>query len=71
MNIVMCMSTFLYIRIQYVIRELYVCMCVHGLSGASNSETPWIVALQCSLSVRFSGQEYWSWVAVYFSRGSS
>ena len=69
------MCIFVYIHIQYVIRELYicvcVCVCVLGLSGVSSSETPWIVALQGPMSMRFFGQDYWSWVAIYFSRGSS
>ena len=33
-----------------------------------NSGTPWTVAGQGSLSVGFSRQEYWSWVAIPFSR---
>ena len=57
----MYMCIFVYIHIQYVIRELYicvcVCVCVLGLSGVSSSETPWIVALQGPMSMRFFGQE--------------
>ena len=33
--------------------------------------TPWTVTCQASLSMRFSRQEYWSWVAISSSRGSS
>ena len=29
-------------------------------SGVSNSENPWMVARQASLSMKFSRQEYWS-----------
>ena len=39
------------------------CVCAHVLSGFSHVylfATPWIVALQASLSIGFSKQEYWS-----------
>ena len=35
------------------------CMCV-SRSVMSNSETPWTVDCQASLSMEFSRQEYWS-----------
>ena len=37
--------------------EYYVCV---SLSIASNSATPWTVAHQVPLSIRFRRQEYWS-----------
>ena len=33
--------------------------------------TPWTVAYQAPLSMGFSRQEYWEWVAISFSRRSS
>ena len=33
--------------------------------------TPWTVAWQAPLSMKFSRQEYWSWVAYSSSKGSS
>ena len=33
---------------------------VVSCSVVSNSVTPWTVACQASLSIEFSGQEYWS-----------
>ena len=33
--------------------------------------TPWTVAHQDPLSMKFSRQEHWSWVAISYSRGSS
>ena len=33
--------------------------------------TPWTVAYQASLSLGIPRQEYWSWVIISFSRGSS
>ena len=33
--------------------------------------TPWTLACQAPQSMRFPGPEYWSEVAIYFSRGSS
>ena len=33
--------------------------------------TPWTVAYQAPLSMGFSRQQYWSGVAISFSRGSS
>ena len=38
---------------------------------SDSSVTPWTVAHQASLSMGFPRQEYWSWVAISFSRGSS
>ena len=35
-------------------------LAVYGLSGAQLSATPWTVALQASLTMEFSRQEYWS-----------
>ena len=35
------------------------------------SATPWSVAHQAPLSIEFSRQEYWRWVAISYSRGSS
>ena len=36
-------------------------------SVMSNSATPWTAAYQAPPSMRFSRQEYWSWVAIAFS----
>ena len=33
--------------------------------------TPWTIAHQAPLSMKFSRKEYWSWVAISFSTGSS
>ena len=33
--------------------------------------TPWTIAHQAPLSMKFSRKEYWSWVAIYFSTGAS
>ena len=33
--------------------------------------TPWTVAHQAPLTMGFSRQEYWSWVAISFSREAS
>ena len=33
--------------------------------------TPWTIACQAPLSMWFPRQEYWDWVAILFSRGSS
>ena len=46
---------------------------VKSLSGVQLSVTPWTIhiAHQAPLSMRFSRQEYWSGVAMSFSRGSS
>ena len=33
--------------------------------------TPWIIACQAPLSMTFPWWEYYKWVAIYFSRGSS
>ena len=33
--------------------------------------TPWTVAHQAPLSMEFFRQEYWKWVAISFSWGSS
>ena len=38
---------------------------------SDSSGTPWTVALQAPLSMGFSRQEYWKWIAISFSRGSS
>ena len=35
------------------------------------SAVPWTVALQAPLSMGFPRREYWSWVTISFSRGSS
>ena len=35
-------------------------MCVCACSIVSDSATPWTIALQVSLSMRFPRQEYWS-----------
>ena len=41
-------------------------------SVMSNSfAVPWTVAHQAPLSMEFFRQEYWKWVAISFSRGSS
>ena len=39
---------------------LLVCACVLSHLVVSNSATPWTVAHQTSLPMRFSRQEYWS-----------
>ena len=36
------------------------CVCVKSLSRVRLFVTPWTVALQAPLSMRFSRQEYWS-----------
>ena len=66
-----CIYTHTICHKRTIYMHVCVCVCVLGISGVSSSETPWIVALQGPLSMRFSGQEYWIWVAIYFSRGSS
>ena len=43
---------------------------VKSLSSVWLSETPWTVAYQAPPSTGFSRQEYWSGVAISFSRGS-
>ena len=43
--------------------------CTHAVM--SDSVTPWSVALHAPLSMGFSRQEYWEWVAILSSRGSS
>ena len=57
-----------------------VCVCVYvcargfmlsGFSCVPLFATLWTVALQAPLFMGFSRQEYWSWVAMPFSRGSS
>ena len=55
-----------------------VCVCVRarecmlsGFSCVPLFAILWTVALQAPLSMGFSRQEYWSWVAMPFSRGSS
>ena len=43
---------------------------LNTLSGkVSNSVIPWTVVGQASLSMEFSRQEYWEWVAIPFSKG--
>ena len=37
-----------------------VCVCVHRLSHVQLFGTPWTVACQAPLSMRFSRQEYWN-----------
>ena len=44
---------------------------VKSLSRVPLFATPWTVAYQAPLSMGFSRQEYWSWVAVSSNRGSS
>ena len=39
-------------------------------SVLSDSATPWTVAHQGPLSMEFSSQEFWMWVAILISRGS-
>ena len=51
-------------------RLVYILVSV-SRSVMSNYVTPWIVARQAPLSMKFSRQEYWSGVAISFSRGSS
>jgi len=46
------------------------CVC-WSLSCVQLFATPWTVASQAPLSMGFSRQEYWSGVAISFSRGSS
>ena len=41
------------------------------LSPVGLFATPWTVARQAPLSMGFSRQEYWSWVAIPFSQGAS
>ena len=36
------------------------CVCAQSLSNVQLFATPWTVALQASLSVEFSRQEYWN-----------
>ena len=45
---------------------MHVCVC-QSLSHVRLSVNPWIAAHQAPLSVEFSRQEYWSWVAISFS----
>ena len=48
------------------------CVCVLSHSPVSDFVTPWTVAFQVPLSMKFPRQEYWSeWVAISFSRVSS
>ena len=49
---------------------VYVCV-VHTLGHVWLFVTPWTVARQALLSTEFSKQEYWEWVAISSSRGSS
>ena len=44
---------------------------VEVAQSSSNLLTPWTAAHQGPLSIGFSRQEYWSGVAIPFSRGSS
>ena len=37
----------------------------------SDSTTLWIIACQVPLSMEFASQKYWSWVAIFYSGGSS
>ena len=46
-------------RIQYSSCRLYAC-CAQSLSHVQLFATPWTVALQASLPMKFSRQEYWS-----------
>ena len=48
-----------------------ICTFLYACSVMSNFETLWTVAHQASLCMLFPRQEYWKWVAVSFSRGSS
>ena len=44
---------------------------VKSLSRVRLFANPWTVAYQAPSSMGFSRQEYWKWVAISFSRGSS
>ena len=44
---------------------------VKSLSRVQLFANPWTVAYQAPSSMGFSRQEYWKWVAISFSRGSS
>ena len=55
--------------VQRRLRPCYALVLSHSVM--SNSATPWTVALQAPLSMGFSRQEYWSRVAISYSRGSS
>ena len=48
---------------------LWVLSCSVGSNSLQG--TPWIAAQQAPVSKKFSRQEYWSWTAISFSRGSS
>ena len=59
-----CLKFFRKAREKSVVSPLRVLLlkesAVYGLSGVQRSATPWTVALQASLSMEFSRQEYWS-----------
>ena len=48
----------------------HACM-LSGFSPVQLFMTPWTLASQAPLSMGFSGQEYWEWVAMPSSRRSS
>ena len=48
-------------RFRWTAKELRpTCVCAQSLSSVWLSATPWTVARQAPLSMKFSGQEYWS-----------
>ena len=49
----------------------FCCCCRAMLCHVRLFETPWTVAHQAPLSLEFSRQEYWIWVAIAYARGSS
>ena len=59
-----CIHTCVYVCVS-------VCVCVCTLSPVWLFATLWTIACQAPLSMEFSRQEYWSTVAVSFSKGSS
>ena len=50
------------------ILSLCVSACAHLFSRVQFFATSWTVAHQAPLSLRFSRQEYWEWVAISYSR---
>ena len=48
------------LRIRSAFECVCVCVCVKSLSGVRLFVTPWTVARQAPLSMRFSRQKYWS-----------
>ena len=49
---------------------IIVCVC-ESLNHVWLFVSPWTVARQASLSMEFSRQKYWEWIAISFSRGTS